>query len=83
MISSVFTRKEVAEEDILQREHRNCPGKSDNTISDMDIAPQKCEFFFPQPFDHSGINQPSSSSGFTNCSYLQLVGQLQKENQLN
>jgi hypothetical protein len=31
VISSVFTRKEVAEEDILQREHRNCYGKSGNT----------------------------------------------------
>jgi hypothetical protein len=25
----------------------------------MDIAPQKCKFCFPQPFDHSGINQLS------------------------
>jgi len=33
VISSVFTRKEVTEEDILQREHRNWYGMSDN----MDI----------------------------------------------
>jgi len=25
----------------------------------MDIAPQKCKFFFPQPFHHFGINQLS------------------------